>query len=189
MIASVILAGGKSSRMGANKAILPYKGARLIDYIADTMKAINLPVYVSGHIQSFSCIPDTIANLGPLGGIISSVDFLLSQKIHAAIFVPVDMPFINNIVLSSLINVRKNEDAIFYQDNPLPLFLYFSTRVLTILAEFKAHNYQERSIGGFINKLNFHQCVPDSAETIALTNTNTPEQWQKIQESNPNVVC
>lgn len=186
MIAGVILAGGKSSRMGNNKALLPYGGARLIDYIADTMKAISLPIYVSGHIHPFFCIPDTIANLGPLGGIISSVDFLLTQKIHAAIFVPVDMPLINIIVLSSLINTRHNEDAIFYQDNPLPLFLYFSPRVLTVLTDFKTYHHYERSISGFIGKLNFHQCVPNSAEKIALTNTNTPEEWQKIKDMNCN---
>ena len=91
-IAGVILAGGKSTRMRTNKALIHYRGARLIDYIADTIKRANLHVYVSGDIAPFSCIPDLIIDIGPLGGIISSVDFLRAQGIQAAIFVPVDMP-------------------------------------------------------------------------------------------------
>ena len=53
-VAAVILVGGKSSRMGQDKALLPYKGKRLVDVVADTIRAAGISrVYVSGKIAEY----------------------------------------------------------------------------------------------------------------------------------------
>lgn len=181
-IVGVILAGGKSTRMGANKALMSYRGARLIDYIADTMKDVNLPVYVSGDIAPFICIPDVIADIGPLGGVISSVDFLRAQGIQTAIFVPVDMPYMSTPLLSRLINCWNRQDAIHYPHHPLPLLLNFSPEVIRVLTDLKINHTCDRSIRGLINQLYSHVCShSDSAEKKMLANVNTPEDWKQIQ--------
>lgn len=182
-IAGVILAGGKSTRMGTNKALMGYRGARLIDYIADTMKGANLPVYVSGDIAPFICIPDLIADIGPLSGIISSVDFLRTQGIQAAIFVPVDMPYMNTQLLSHLIHCWNRRDAIHYSNHPLPLLLNFSRRVISVLSDLKVNHTCDRSIKGLLNQLYSQVFSPsDDAEKTMLTNVNTPEDWKQVQD-------
>jgi molybdopterin-guanine dinucleotide biosynthesis protein A len=187
-IAGVILAGGKSSRMGTNKALLPYRGARLIDYIAYTMKDVNLPVYVSGDSTSFNTIPDLIANIGPLGGVISSVEFLHKQGIQAAIFVPVDMPYMSTQLLTRLMTSWNKQDAIHYHHYPLPLLLNFSPAVLRVLRDLKINHTLDRSIKGFIKQLDSYSASPtDDAEKIMLTNVNTAEDWKLIQDIKSNV--
>ena len=185
-IAGVILAGGKSSRMGGNKALMSYHGERLIDYIANTLKDAQVPVFVSGIITPYICIPDLISDIGPLGGIISSVDYLLTRSIRLAIFVPVDMPCIKAPLLSRLINSWNMQDAIHYHNHPLPLLLHFSPRVIRILGDLKENHIRDRSIKGFVKQLHSYACSVDDAEKIELTNVNTPEEWQKIQEVTAN---
>jgi molybdopterin-guanine dinucleotide biosynthesis protein A len=186
-IAGVILAGGKSTRMGTHKALMSYRGARLIDHISDTMKDTNLSVYVSGNIAPFICIPDLIEDIGPLGGIISSVDFLRTQCIKTAIFVPVDMPYMNSQLLTQLLHYWNGQDAIHFSNHPLPRLLNFSPEVICVVNNIKMNPVRDRSIRGLISQLNSYVCSPsDDAEKKALTNVNTPQDWKQIQDIKSN---
>ena len=66
-LAAVILVGGKSSRMGHNKASLPYKGKRLVDVIAEVVREAGIEnIYVSGEIDGYISLPDLLADRGPM---------------------------------------------------------------------------------------------------------------------------
>lgn len=71
----VILAGGKSRRMGTNKALLPYRGRLLIEHIANVMQEVFERVVIvadEGEPYRFLNLPvysDIHKNCGPLGGI------------------------------------------------------------------------------------------------------------------------
>ncbi len=180
-IAGVILAGGKSSRMGCNKALLKFRGARLIDTIATCIQNIGAPVYVSGEIAPYQGIPDVISDRGPLGGIISTVDFLSKQGIQAAIFVPVDMPLMTTQLLLGIMNCQQFADAVYCLHHPLPLLLNFTPQVTDILNTLKTNHQHDASIRELLTRLTTHIYHPD--EKKALTNVNTPNDWQQIQEA------
>ena len=133
LTAGVILAGGQSRRMGQSKALLPYKGARLIDHRVHTLKSAQLDVYVSGQVAPFACIPDEIPARGPVGGVMSAATFLTMKGFQAALFVPVDMPLLTPALLTALIQRLGEHEAVYYQAHPLPICLSLSPKVLRVL--------------------------------------------------------
>ena len=180
---AVILAGGLSSRMGKDKALLPYKGERLIDFIVAILVDLGLQIYVSGQVESFECIPDRVPLLGPMGGVISSIDFLLSRSVDAALFVPVDMPRLSKALLKPLIDFQGTCDALTYEHHPLPLRLSFSENMYNKLDIFKSSMPSRGSINGFLKTLDTASLIPLDDQKICLQSTNTPEDWLLFKES------
>ncbi len=97
-ITAIILAGGKSSRMGQNKAILPFRGKRLIDHTVDMFKQMTTNIIIAGNdinygIKNTVQVPDFFADIGPLGGIYSG---LLASKTQVNIIAACDTPLLKS---------------------------------------------------------------------------------------------
>ena len=101
-MAGVILAGGKSSRMGEDKALITINGKTLIEHVASEMKLVferviliarENPSYSFLGIQSFD---DIYSNCGPLGGIHSG---LVHSGAKAIFVTACDTPFITNCLI------------------------------------------------------------------------------------------
>lgn len=95
---AIILAGGKSSRMGFDKQFLKIKEKRLLDEIIETLKSefddfiivTNKPEYYKN--SPYNIVTDEIKNKGPLAGIHSG---LKESKSKYAYIIACDMPNIN----------------------------------------------------------------------------------------------
>ncbi|MCX7117821.1 MAG: molybdenum cofactor guanylyltransferase [Legionellales bacterium] len=174
---AVILAGGQSSRMGTPKAWLSHPQGRLIDFIAKKCGECDLKIYVSGQVSPYDCIPDQIPNQGPLGGIMSAVSYLKSKGIQAALFVPVDLPYLTHSALLPLIELKENDDAICYQSSPLPMALHFTPQTCLQLT----NPSKSLSVHGFLNTLKTRTLLPTPAQTTAIQSTNTPLEWQTFK--------
>jgi molybdopterin-guanine dinucleotide biosynthesis protein A len=106
-VTGVILAGGKSSRMGKNKALLPYRGKHLIDASIEILSGIFSNVVVSvrerndyaGH--SLPKIVDQYDAIGPIGGICS----VLKSGYSSIFCVACDMPFLNEALITHLCSI------------------------------------------------------------------------------------
>jgi len=107
-IKGLILAGGRSSRLGINKAFLTIRGETQISYLSKQFSNLNIPVFVSvkkvseEKFRDFNLIIDTGTMEGPLAGIHSAFDFELATWIVIA----VDMPFITSSVIRYLMENR-----------------------------------------------------------------------------------
>jgi molybdopterin-guanine dinucleotide biosynthesis protein A len=71
---SYILAGGQSSRMGRDKALLPFRSVPLIAHLASVVSELDIPVTIVGPRSKydqlgFRVIEDLTPNSGPLAGI------------------------------------------------------------------------------------------------------------------------
>jgi molybdenum cofactor guanylyltransferase len=86
-VTGFILAGGKSSRMGRDKALLDWHGRPLVDHMTELLSAVVNPVRVVGRYP----LPDRLPDLGPLSGIATGLESSLTD---ANIFVAVDLPFL-----------------------------------------------------------------------------------------------
>ena len=90
---AVILAGGKSSRMGSCKAELPWAGKTLLEHQVDKIKAIGIrDIIVSGYSEPVAgtrYVPDIYPEKGPLGGIHAC---LCAAKKAACFVISVDAP-------------------------------------------------------------------------------------------------
>ncbi|HZX80427.1 MAG TPA: molybdenum cofactor guanylyltransferase [Lysobacter sp.] len=112
----IVLAGGRSSRMGRDKALLEIDGRTLLDRaIALLRDAGAAEVLVSGDRPGG--IPDMIPGLGPVGGIAS----VLSRVDDGPFMVmPVDMPALDVDTLHLLLDATTRAPAAHFERHPLP---------------------------------------------------------------------
>ena len=178
-LAAVILVGGKSSRMGQDKASLPYKGKRLVDVVADAVQETGINnIYVSGEIDGYTSLPDLLLERGPMGGICSSA-VRLHKQYERVLFIPVDMPHLSPELLRLLM---AETSACHFKNHPLPCQLLLdrkTMRQLDAAAQTLARK-QTLSVRTFLTDLGVVEITPPEHLQMALTNTNTPEEWQEI---------
>ena len=115
----VILAGGKSRRFGADKAVAKLGDKSLIDYtinklepkFAEILVITNNPMQVSKNNIFF--IKDTLAGqLGPLVGILSAMEWVKNndKNYEWIISFPCDTPFFEEEIIDKVINSQKSSD-------------------------------------------------------------------------------
>ena len=100
-----ILAGGKSSRMGTDKGLLPLNGKPIIQKIIDQLQAaVSNTVIVSNNPEyekfGLEVIPDLIKDKGPAGGIYSALNHADTNTFFV---VSCDMPFITTDAIQYMI--------------------------------------------------------------------------------------
>jgi molybdenum cofactor guanylyltransferase len=103
----VILAGGRSSRMGRDKAWLPVDGQPLIAHqIARVRELALAEIFISGRVgtdySSLDCpvLLDRFANAGPLAGIAAGLD---AASAPLVLVLAVDLPHLTTAVLHTLL--------------------------------------------------------------------------------------
>jgi molybdopterin-guanine dinucleotide biosynthesis protein A len=90
-----LLAGGRSTRMGRDKALLELEGRPLIGHAAEKLRALGFPPRIAASrpdLSSFAdVIPDRYLDSGPLGGIEAA---LTVSDAEQNLFLPVDLPLL-----------------------------------------------------------------------------------------------
>ncbi len=127
----VILAGGKSRRMGVDKAFLAIGREAMIERVSIELAKVFDEVLISGGSEDagrrldLETIPDLIIGGGPLSGIHASLKRASYEK---CLFVACDMPFVNSGLARFMVEQSEGYDAVvpqhgvFYQ----PLFAVYS---------------------------------------------------------------
>jgi molybdopterin-guanine dinucleotide biosynthesis protein A len=112
-ITGIILAGGRSSRMGTDKAFTKIGDKTLIENTCGLLKKYCIEILISANkkinetISGQCVIPDEREGLGPIGGIYSCLKH--SGTINNLV-VAVDIPFINHGLIQFLLaNTDDNE--------------------------------------------------------------------------------
>ncbi|HIP37728.1 MAG TPA: molybdenum cofactor guanylyltransferase [Crocinitomix sp.] len=112
-ITGVILAGGKSSRMGQDKGLLKFNGKSLIQYAIDTLKPITSQIIIIANNYSYNTFNypvynDIIKNKGPVGGIYTA---LTHSQTKTNIILSCDTPFVSTELLKLLLAKHQNYDV------------------------------------------------------------------------------
>ena len=100
-----VLAGGRSSRMNQDKALLPFGGRPLALGIAERVKWVCGNVFLVGSRAKYSglgfpVIEDIFADQGPLGGIHAA---LTHSRMPFSLIVGCDMPYLSTEFLELLV--------------------------------------------------------------------------------------
>lgn len=177
-IAAIILAGGKSSRMGTNKAELPYSNARLIDYVANEIRQSGIEdIYVSGLISGFDCIVDEIENGGPMIGIISSIG-LLYNDFDYYLITPVDLPNINSSIFKLMQESINIADVVYFNNIPLPFLITKCDKLRDLIRSNKYHTKCiGKSVKAFLREFKANIVETNKSINTALLNANSPDDW------------
>lgn len=206
MATAVILAGGKSKRMGENKAFLKLGKTTLIGHIIDCLQPIadellliaNSPdEYAHLNIKMFS---DIKQNTGALGGIHTGLTYASHDTV---LCVGCDSPFLNSNLLKYLISVLGEYDAVIPYTTKIPnrekkinqrkdtgityqtLCAVYSKRCLPFIekmineSDYRVHALRER-----INSLNLSpkEWQPYDPEGQSFININTPDDYIKAKD-------
>jgi len=107
-ITGVIIAGGKSKRMGKDKLFLLFKGKTLLANAEELLENIVTDILISTNHKklqtTYPIINDPIKDIGPIAGIYQALQKSRTQKI---IVIPVDMPLLNIEILQFLLKNTK----------------------------------------------------------------------------------
>ncbi len=103
--AGFVLAGGNSSRLGMDKAMLPYAGATLIEHVAASVRQAAGSAVIVGRPERYGslgypCLPDSEPGRGPLKGIGTA---LTATEAAWNLIVACDMPGVTPAFLSDLL--------------------------------------------------------------------------------------
>ena len=189
-IGALILMGGKNSRMNGNvKGLLKIKNSTFLEKIQETLNDFS-SIYLSINDKfskeqkqnfenmGFKIIEDIYKEIGPLGGIYSS---LLNCKEEYLFITACDMPFITKNSIEVLCNkVDKNTDGVVFYDknNKLyPLGAIYSKNVLPIIEEMIEKKYYKLSY--LIEKSNFVKINIEKTDITlkVLSNINTLQEY------------
>ena len=100
-----ILAGGKSTRMGTDKAFVDYDGRTLLARALDLARSVTPEVRIVGSPEKFRpfapVVEDVFRDCGPLGGIHAALQSSLTEL---NLMLAVDMPFVSWTFLYYLIS-------------------------------------------------------------------------------------
>lgn len=137
---AVILAGGKSSRMGSPKALLRFENDPLILHLARKLNAIFPDlVIVAAPGQDLPAVPgkivrDEVAYQGPVGGIF----YGLRASVGEFSFVTsCDVPFLSTELVAYLVSLIEDHDVVvpYWQDRFQPLCAVYRASVIPVLED------------------------------------------------------
>ena len=193
----MVLAGGKSSRMGKDKSLLtlPDSQDSLLEHCVQKLTLLCANnVFISGA-QHEQGIADIIPNCGPLSGIHAVITHIekYHQHISEVLVVAVDMPALCSDDLVHLHKTGKKSQSIcFFEDHFLPLYIPLSTNVTqylkTVLKQQSSQTALQSKSPQYSLKMmldSLHALPIQPLKNTYLDNINTPQQWQQHCLSNP----
>lgn len=103
-VSAFILAGGRSSRMGTDKAFVDFEGRTLLARALDLARSATSDVRIVGSKEKFApfapVVEDVFQNCGPLGGIHAALE---ASTAELNLVMAVDLPFVPEAFLRYLI--------------------------------------------------------------------------------------
>lgn len=134
-----LIAGGRSTRYGATKALEPIQGRRLVDRVAAALaEATDEVVLIADETAlrdqvDFPTRADGVPGLGPLGGVLAALQWAAQLKRPGVLAVACDLPFPSAPLLRRIAEIAASggADAV-VPENPgnrkgiEPLFAFYS---------------------------------------------------------------
>lgn len=177
--AGYILTGGRSSRMGRDKALLPWNGTTVAEHLAEMLRPFANPVTLIGEPSRYAqlnlpCLADLRPGLGPLAGLETA---LSTTKTDWNLILPCDVPQIDATILRQLLAPLHQTDVttIVLRDGTgqmHPLCALYHRDCLAVVQ--RALNAGELRVMSVVETLRpVYVNIPRR-----LRNLNTPEEWE-----------
>jgi len=184
--AGFVLVGGRSSRMGKEKARLKVNADFLVEVVARKVAATAGNVTLVGNPEGFAdlpfaCVPDIRPGLGPVAGLEAA---LATGRAELNLVTGCDMPDLRPSDLTRLLAEAANTTALCtlvrdQRERRQPLCAVYRSEALPVVrAALDAGRLRLLSL---VEELRAVEVRIDSV----LSNLNTPEQWAAWQAEQP----
>ena len=188
-LSGVVLAGGRSTRLGRDKALLELEGrpliTRTLDVLAQLTDDLIIVTSLASHLfsQSARVVADRYVGAGVLAGVHAG---LLAARGELALVVACDMPFLNLDLLRYIISLARDADVVVPRWTDVePLHAVY--RPATCLGPIeKALARNERRIVSFYDGLRVCYVERDEIaqfdpQGLSFFNVNGPEDWERAR--------
>ncbi|KHE93125.1 MAG: molybdenum cofactor guanylyltransferase [Candidatus Scalindua rubra] len=185
---AVILAGGKSSRMGTNKAFLELKGKTFIELQIELLSEMFDEIFISANTPSeyeYLNLPvskDIYPDKGPLGGIYTS---LINSGSFHTFMLACDMPFVEPGLIKHLENLTKEYDVVIPKSEKglEPLHAFYSKKCIDpIKRELDENNLRIISFLPHVNVkiVELNSLPPSASFKNSIKNLNTRDEYEDV---------
>ena len=182
----VVLAGGKSSRMGQDKRFLELDGCTLLQRTVNLLHSAGAEeILISGDYGS-GAIPDLLPGLGPPGALHAVLSHLQQRQqldSQLLLLLPVDMPLLNASTLGLLLAQASSARAVRFQDEVFPCVIRASSELLAHLQTLLkpgAVAGGQRSMKAILAMQQAKALAVLPSQRQQLLNVNTPAEWQAL---------
>lgn len=176
---AIIFAGGKSSRMGEDKSLLPFGGfASISEFQYHKLSKIFAHTYISTKVDKFDfdakLLLDNYPQSSPLVGIVSIFEHLDVEEVF---ILSVDAPFIDHEIISSLYHTHQHYDATIAKtpSGTQPLCGIYRRSIIPKAKEFLAND--NHKLNFLLKSVNTHFIEFESDEKFL--NLNHPHEYQE----------
>lgn len=173
ILGAIILTGGASRRMGADKASQLWGGRRAVDRVADLARTLGAVVVVSAGEGDFGLprAPDPAPFSGPVAGVLAGIALVRGQ-VARVLVLAVDAPTLLAADLAPLLEPAGAGAA--YDGQPLPMVLD--------LAAVPKDAQDDWPLRRFVERAGLIQVALDPELSPRLRGANTPQERERLAQ-------
>ena len=167
----LVLAGGQSSRMGRDKALIDYHGQPQYAYVYELLLGFCDEVFISSKEIKYP-LPTLLdnsryENMGPIAGLLTAFDYQETNWLVLAI----DYPNITAMDIEKLLAPHSKLAAVYYH----PETEFFEPFIACYRKEFKPFLFTEYELGNtsmqkLLHRSDIHKVLPENLEAIKSVN-------------------
>lgn len=193
VVCAVVLAGGRSRRMGRDKAALPWRGSTMLATVVGTLRTrLDTVIVVGAAGQALpaldgdgavTVVTDTIPGQGPLRGLEAGL-MAAEERGHRWAFVAAtDMPLLTGDVVGELCIAAVSDASLdvvvaSVDGADQPLAAVYRTALGRRIDDVLAGGTS--SLRGFLDPLRVRRVVLDGSRAGAVANANTPADVERF---------
>jgi molybdenum cofactor guanylyltransferase len=182
-----VAAGGRSSRMGRDKAWLDLDGRSMIERVIDALVPVTSSVAIIANGPDYSRLglpvfADEHSNIGPMEAIRTALENTMTPRV---VLVACDLPFVTSDLFKLLLNIHDDCDAVIPvgpDEKPQPLCAIYWTQTLPTVRALIANG--ERKISTLFDRVptrfvEFDELHHLARSELFFENVNTPEDYAR----------
>lgn len=179
-ITTIILAGGKSSRMGQDKGLMLLNGKPMIEYVLDVVKPLSKDILIVANHQEYKkfglpVFSDEVKDKGPLAGIYTG---LKNSATVLNLILSCDVPYISEQLIHLLIENSEGYDITIPQKKGRThqLIGVFNKKCMDSLK--KSLDIDELKLINVYERLNLNVVDVDEMDDKIFTNINSKDDFK-----------
>ena len=185
-ITGIVLAGGKSSRMGSDKGLLTINDKTFVEHVIVAMKPLVDKIIIVSNNKDYDQfgyrrVEDSIKDSGPLAGLYSG---LKHSETEFNLVLSCDIPMIKTELLKKLVDADlENHEVVQIESNTktMPLIAMYKKQCMHKCLELLQQG--ERRLRVAVNELKTKTIIIDAEFDQFVKNVNTKEDLKTINHA------